>query len=311
MKQASKRKRIGGFSLIELMVAMVITALIVTILISITGVATDTWTRSRAELRASRQAKTFIDTLAKDLESMVSRRGNNFEWLHAEVDSNADLPTVVRDNAGSGDAVSLTFITAATDRYFGQIGAPSDKGGDASCAAYRLRHQNPISDGADEQTDTFVVYRSLVNPNVTFQDLLGQPNLKVAFQPFEDEVEDKANFICENVHQFEMTFLVEVTETVEEGGIEKIVRRTVRVPLLSEGSGKDFRLKGNGIETNAAPNGVDADVLAAGRLRGVELSVSVLSDAGVSRMNAADGLTPDDYARNVFHYSRVVEVPSQ
>lgn len=303
-----KRKRVKGFSLVELMVAMVITALIVTVLISITGVATDTWTRSRSELRASRQAKVFIDTLAKDLESMVSRRGNNFEWLYAGVDGGADLPTVVREGtAGSGDALSLTFMTAATDRYLGQVGEAADLGGDISCVSYRLRHQNPISDGGDEETDTFVVYRLLKNPDVTFQSLLSQPDLQLAFQPFDGEIENKENFICENLHQFEITFLVEISEDVAG----TITSRTVRVPILSEGSGKEFRLLGNGIDTNVEPNGVDVDVLATGRLKGVEISASVLSDAGVSRMNAADGLTEDDYARNVYHYSRVVEVPSR
>jgi len=51
------------------------------------------------------------------------------------------------------------------------------------------------------------------------------------------------------------------------------------------------------------------DEIAAGRLTGVELSVSVLSDAGVIRRNAADGLTDKNYSRQSFHYSRVIDVP--
>lgn len=82
MKTPFSPKRAKGFTLIELMVAMAITTVIVTVLVSITGIAIDTWQRGRAEIRASRQAKSMLDTMAKDFESLVSRRGNNFEWLY-------------------------------------------------------------------------------------------------------------------------------------------------------------------------------------------------------------------------------------
>ena len=55
MKTPFSPKRAKGFTLIELMVAMAITTVIVTVLVSITGVALDTWQRGRAEIRASRQ----------------------------------------------------------------------------------------------------------------------------------------------------------------------------------------------------------------------------------------------------------------
>jgi uncharacterized protein (TIGR02599 family) len=72
-----------GFTLMELMVAMAITTIIVTVLVSITSIALDTWNRSRSELRASRQAKGMIDSMARDFEALVTRRGNTNEWLSA------------------------------------------------------------------------------------------------------------------------------------------------------------------------------------------------------------------------------------
>ena len=72
-----------GFTLMELMVAMAITTIIVTVLVSITSIAIDTWNRSRSELRAARQAKAMVDTMARDFESLVTRRGNENEWLSA------------------------------------------------------------------------------------------------------------------------------------------------------------------------------------------------------------------------------------
>ena len=64
-----------GFTLMELMVAMAITTIIVTVLVSITFIAMDTWNRSRAELRAARQAKAMVDIMVRDFEAMVTRRG--------------------------------------------------------------------------------------------------------------------------------------------------------------------------------------------------------------------------------------------
>ncbi|MGB6219804.1 PulJ/GspJ family protein [Haloferula sp.] len=310
MKTRSPKTRSSGFTLIELMVSMGITAIIITVLVTITGVATDTWTRSRSQLRASRQAKVLIDTMAKDFESLVSRRGDNMEWMYVTMDSSANLPQVVKSGSGNSNVASLTFFTAATDRYNGQIGEAADAGGDVSCVAYRMRFQDPITgDTGDKDTSTFVFYRMLINPDETFEKLLGEEDLDTAFSSFENEVTSEENFICENVHQVTITFLVEVTREAGSGGSATL--ETARVVLDSTSGGSEFRLKGSGIDLQNVEigNGFTQDEIAAGRLTGVELSVSVLSDAGMIRRNAADGLTDKDYARQSYHYSRVVDVP--
>lgn len=309
MKTLASQKRKSGFTLIELMVSMGITAIIITVLVTITGVATDTWTRSRSQLRASRQAKVLIDTMAKDFESLVSRRGSDMEWVYVAMDPDADLPQVVKSGSGNSNVAAFTFFTAATDRYNGQIGQATDAGGDVSCVAYRMRFQDPISGGTgDKDTSTYVVYRKLINPDETFEKLLGEEDLDTAFSSFENEVDEEENFICENVHQITATFLVEVTRDGGSGGTPTV--ETARVVLESSSSSGEFRLTGGGIEVESAELGdFTEDEIAAGRLTGVELSVSVLSDAGMIRRNAASGLTDKDYARQSYHYSRVVDVP--
>jgi prepilin-type N-terminal cleavage/methylation domain-containing protein len=309
MKAQSSKSGKSGFTLIELMVSMGITAVIITVLVTITGVATDTWTRSRSQLRASRQAKVLIDTMAKDFESLVSRRGDNVEWLYVAMDPSASLPKVVRTSGGSGNVAEFTFFTAATDRYNGQIGEEADKGGDVSCVSYRMRFQDPIEGGSgDDDTSTFVFYRKLINPNETFDSLLGKEDLDAAFSSFESDVDDEANFVCENVHQITATFLVEVTRSGNSGNASTV--ETARVVMDSSSASGEFRLGGAGIVVQGAELGGYTDgEIAAGRLTGVELSVSVLSDAGMIRRNAADGLTDKDYARQSFHYSRVIDIP--
>lgn len=110
-RQSATRR---GFTLMELMVAMAITVIIVTVLVSITSIAVDTWNRSRAELRAARQAKAMVESMAADFEAMVTRRGNLNEWFTA-----TSAKTLPGDKLLSTNAAELVFFSGSTDRYNG------------------------------------------------------------------------------------------------------------------------------------------------------------------------------------------------
>ncbi|MGC4017252.1 MAG: prepilin-type N-terminal cleavage/methylation domain-containing protein [Luteolibacter sp.] len=191
-----------GFTLMELMVAMAITTIIVTILVGITSVSVDAWTRSRAEVRANRQGKAMTDAMAADFQAMVTRKGNSFEWLYANLKRDSDLPG--SSKVKSNNASSLIFFTAATDRYSNT----TDAGGDVSCVSYKLDYKDPVSGNTSTSYDTFALYRMLVEPNETFTSLLGQTDLYTAFGS--RNVSDVKNFVCENVYQFTLKFNVEV-----------------------------------------------------------------------------------------------------
>ncbi len=301
ISQSAKR----GFTLMELMVAMAITTIIVTVLVSITSIALDTWNRSRNELRASRQAKSMIDTMSRDFESLVSRRGNENEWLAAEAPTGD-----IGGNLKSTNAADLIFYTAVTDRYDGQIGGTSDKGGDVSCVAYELGYRDPISGGASD-FETFVLNRKLVNPDQTFAELLGKKDLKSAFSAFKAQVSDPENFICENVFQFSLTFHVQVTETTGSTTTVKDVPITVGKSSSGNNASK-FIVKGTGIVTDGTANGSTADQIAAGRLTALEISVTVISDFGIDqlrRRNFTDTQKAEFLAKNSYQYSKLVQLP--
>jgi prepilin-type N-terminal cleavage/methylation domain-containing protein len=309
MKTPISKKLVRGFTLIELMVAMAITTVIVTVLVSITGVALDTWQRGRAEIRASRQAKSMLDTMAKDFESLVSRRGNNFEWLYSKV--RTDLPGPSANM--SSNAAELIFFTAATDRYLGAIGTADDMGGDVSCVSYQLEYQDPVKGTEEENSSTFVLYRLLVDPDDTFKDLLGKEDLDTAFQSYKNKVSEVENFVCENIYQFTLTYQVEVTQTT--GSTTTTV--PVRVTLGETGAGTELTLRGNGLEmpdvsTGSLKPAVTKEELVAGRLTGVEIGITVLSDSAVIRL-AQEGLSQTVrekiLAQESFQYSRTVELP--
>jgi len=285
---------------------MAITTVIVTVLVGVTSVALDAWTRSRAEVRASRQAKSMVDTMARDFEALVTRRGNSFEWLYAAVET-----TLPGEKLVSSNAANLIFFTAATDRYAGQINGPNDKGGDVSCVSYRLKYQDPISTSPNTDLSTFALYRLLVNPDETFNTLLGKTDLKTAFTANDPKVTNVENFVCENIYQFTTTFYIEISRVAGT----KTTKMLVPVSLGSSSSQtKQLQVLGTGIVLASSPtNAATLDELKAGRIAAVEISLTVLSDFGVSRSKVQTFKSEQEKAKffgaNSFQYSKRVEIP--
>ena len=298
-----------GFTLMELLVAMAITTIIVTVLISVTSIALDTWNRSRSELRASRQAKQMIDTMARDFEGLVIRRSTPHEWLTANHTSSS---TPIGVQLQSTNASKLIFFTTATDRYNGEIGTTNDIGGEVSCVAYKLDYKDPMSP-TGSTFKTFVLNRLLVNPNDTFNDLLGKANLETAFATHDSKLSDQENFLCENVFQFSVTFHVQVTKS--DG-------TSVTVPIaLGSASGarttQSFKVKGTEIvcdATGGASGGTtvtDAEIKA-GRVAAVELSLTILTDFAIDQLKSRsfnDTQKADFLAKHSYQYIKVVQVP--
>lgn len=311
MKFPSKKSK-GGFTLIELLVAMAITTVIITILVSVTSMSLDTWNRSRSEIRASRQGKAMIDSMARDFESMVIRKGNTFEWLYAK-----SAPTTTGPNNNvSPNALDLIFFSAATDRYNGQIGVPTvDLGGDVSTIGYQLIYKDPIDSSTTDTYKTFVLYRKLVDPKVTFANILGQATLAgkvdVDFGTSgATVVSAKENFICENVYQFSVTLHLSYTEGT--------TNKTIRLPIgQGANSVKNLSIKGTGITDNAGLeitgiSGITGAQIKSAQITATEISLTVLTDFGLQqlRKRTFSGTAKDEFiARNSYHYSKVVQVP--
>ncbi len=307
-----------GFTLIELMVAMTVTTMIVTILVSITAISLDTWTRSRSEVRAARQAKSMVDTMARDLEALVIRKGTNTEWLSAvsePVESDGKPPAIESPNSSD-----LIFFTAPTDRYDGDLTAEATIG-DISCVGYQLKYQDPIQTQGAKNIPTFVLYRLLVNPDVAYDKLLANSNsssvpLRDAFKgSFQSELDSAKNFVCENIFQFTMTLNVSVNKTAPGTAAEAPVMIPITLGNLGA-SANEFRLVSGDIITNYTSTAEDIsnDDLKAGSLTSVEISLTVLTDFGVDQMRKRSFKSPGEQAeflaKNSFQYSKIVQVPS-
>ncbi len=312
MKNPRLKSSRRGFTLMELMVAMAITTIIVTVLVSITSIAMETWNRSRSELKAARQAKAMIDTMSHDLESLVVRGGNSNQWLSAL----ASTTSPVGGSIISTNSTEYIFFTSAADRYNGQVGvAGKDEGGDVSCVAYKLFFRNPI-DPTSKNFETFVVNRLLVNPDDTFKDLLGltdndSKTLDKVFDStkFAAELEKPENFVCENVFQFSVTFNVRVIQGAGGPGATVV---NVPITIGQNNQTQEFRLTGNGISSDYTGTTVTPEQLASGRITSVDISVTVLSDFGIeqlSRRKFTGSQESEFLAKNSYEFTKTVQIP--
>jgi type II secretory pathway pseudopilin PulG len=309
MKILQSRRLKQGFTLIEVMVAMVITIIIVTVLVSITSVALDTWNRNRAELRTAQQGKAMIDTMAEDFQSYVSRRGSNSEWLSAITQAPTSLPGPT--SFKSANACDLNFFTAATDRYNGQLGTGADKGGDISLVSYKLDYKDPISNAPATGYETFVLYRQLINPDKTYASLLGASDLTAAMSPFIANTSVSTNFVSENIYQFTLTFHVQVSKVQPSGQLSVLDQPVTLDSTASGQSATKFIVNGNGIVTDCTGSVVTPAELKAGRLTSVDISVSVISDAGINQLSKRTftaSQQADFLAKNSYQFTKSVKL---
>ena len=291
--------RKNGFTLVELLVALGVTAIIVSMLVIITATALDGYSSSRNQVKAAREARAAFDQVARDLESLVVRSGNDIDWLWISTESTNPGPT----GNQSPNATRAVFLTAATDRYDGGIGTDSDLGGDVSTVAYRLLYRDPITNSGNNDFSTFVLYRQLINPDETFENILGVDDIEAAYQQYESEQSDSDNFVCENIYEFTLAFEVEYTE--EE---ETLTERVVVASTSGQGSVDDFRIRGDGVLADNNPNTVFAN----GNVVTATLSATIINDSALEILRNSN-LSEDNrillLEKNSYYFAKTILLP--
>ncbi len=298
-----------GFTLAELMVAMAITVILLTLLVSVTAVALDGWRISRNKVRAARQAKASLEQMSRDFEAMVLRTGSNFEWLYTETDPDEPGPA---DNE-SPNAARILMFSSVTDRYDGDVEGQGDKGGDVTGLSYKLLYKDPITEAYNDQFSVFALYRQLVNPDETFEELLehdpaNPKDLDTKFKRYEAQIGEANNFVCENIFELTVVFTVEYTELVGR----RLVTRIERIPIIETGgedAAESFSFTGNGIKVDEAGN----VPFKRGRISAVDLSITVLTDQGIAQLrrgkNFSGSALESFLAKNSYQYSKTILLP--
>ena len=194
-----QKKHQSAFTLIEIMVATVVMVILTGLVIQITSEVLKVWNRSSGKLTANSEARIVMDLLTQDLEAAVFRN-NSMTWLESEQVS-------LVDPFGSGSSFKTTelkLFSPAQDRPTGL--------GDICGISYLLKYSDPITGEESGTERTFILYRNVIDPGVTFRNLMGENNQKSLDNPqWSDDstIDEGRNYLASNIVDFRVDFYVE------------------------------------------------------------------------------------------------------
>ncbi len=209
-----RRARRGGFTLIELMVAIAITALLLGIVLQVTTSMLHTWQRQRGILRKNLDARAAIELMTNDLRAIVIRPHqllqNNLpaEWVNMQVVDTQSTITAAGGYVASPQVAWLMFFTVPIDRT---LSLP----GDVCAVSYRLGYEDPITSASGKSYPMMGLYRHLVPMGTstagTFGAVLGLSDLYGGFWKGQgsgsaDYPLQAADFLIAHVIDFQVIF---------------------------------------------------------------------------------------------------------
>lgn len=289
-----------AFTIIELLVAVAVTALLVSLMLTIVVNVLGGWNRSSGTLSSGNQARTVMDALTSDLQSAILRRDSNV-WLVATIQNTASgwsgtnptkKPTsVATGSPGNASRYIPAFpstltdpLTAIEDYRFGQGGVwlrffstvPDTNAGVSTLSApraisYKIVRQNVTSSGSESR---YMFYRSELAPDATFTtgyDLFGSNYYAgVIKNPPSDSL------IANNVVDFGVRFL-------KPNSANKLIPIYPDSTHVSFAATSDSTKTGQGVDASPAPVRDFPTV--------VDIFVRILTDEGATKLaNFEDGL---------------------
>lgn len=177
----------SGFTLVELLVATAITAILVILLLGISQNILESHRRTISDATLERDAQFALDRLAEDLGTLTRPRLRGAESLHAVVESVAGAVSL-----------HLVMVTNATD---------SDPDGVAAsprAISYRVAYQDPVAEGGG--WPAFAMYRSVATATETFQEAVGASNLMGDFWQSRPSTQLR-DYLIGNVVDFRLRYL--------------------------------------------------------------------------------------------------------
>lgn len=205
-----------AFTIIELLVAVGVTALMVTLMLTIVVNVLGGWNRSSGSLTSGNQARLVLDQLGRDLESAIIRRDGNV-WLVASIQQNQTQggsagvqganwsPSSSKPSSTSTDPDNLTSslivpavvapstVPVIEDYRFGQGGvwlrffttAPDSNNGDLHrisaprAVAYQIVRLPVVAGSAGEER--YQLFRSEVRPGHSTTALAARSTFSVGY----------------------------------------------------------------------------------------------------------------------------------
>lgn len=286
--------RRSGFTLLELLVAMVITSMLVLIIMQLTSKGLEIWKTITDEVNTSSRARIALRTVANDIESMQVRLGDNQDqWFFAKGDSRVSqslkglrIPmstqcvffTSAFDRnpaVGSSDSLRSNYRTARSHN--------TDTQGDVNAVGYRLLFRDQILNipGSSARKSQgiyplFSLYRQLISPREAYEKMLGKDNLEAAYSSFERD--DEKHFLCENIIEFNLILTIAYASN-NSSSQGRAAYETVTVPVIStKNSRSDIEIFGDRIL-------VSSKKLENGHITAANISVTVVTEEGMGVIN--------------------------
>lgn len=312
-----------GFTLIELITAMAITSMLVLVIMQLTNQGIDLWNNVREEVSTTSRSRAAMRIMGHDLESFQMRAGDNaYQWMFAKAGEKAQGTPKGLDVPRSAQVV---FFACAPDRNPSVASSASLRGnyrearahnqdtqGDVSAIGYRLMYRDQILDlsateGAEKGVfPLFSLYRQVVPPRKTFEQLLGKDNLEGGYAAFEQD--DEKNFLCENIVEMNVSFTIRYASDGADANKGRANYKSVTVPVIaSNNRHSKIAVYGNRIE-------VDGQKYENARVTSATISLTVLTEEGVGvveqiRQGRRRIKSADFFAKYTRSFSRMVALP--
>ncbi len=287
-----KISRYRGFTLVELMTAMAITAVLVLVIGQLTQQSIDLWKTVREDVNSASSSRVALQTIAHDLESFQLRAGGNkYQWLAAWADEEVQ-------GAPKGLSVPRSarcvFFACAPDRnpsvssssslrsnYRAARSHNTDTQGDVNAVSYRLMYRDQILNlpGSDEERaifPLFSVYRTVIPPRESYERLLGKEDLPSAYAAFQHE--EEKNFLCENVLEMALAFNIQYVDGNADADTGRANYTTITVPIIASSKTQ----KGEKVAVYGDRIVVGGETLHNARLISAEISITTLTEEGVA-----------------------------
>lgn len=278
---AGARRR--GFTLIELMVATAIMAILVLAVMTITSHVLGTWSNASGRLGANAEARSALQYLGDDLETLVVRPKKQ-TWLK-----------VTRGTLGAtgGDAPNISMITATEYRDRPTTG---DDYGNICAVNYQLAFQHPITGGTTGIAPPPIagLYRKVLSPETTFDDVLAGA---VGNETLHEQIAAHGstalfeNFLSSNVVNLSVDFYA---EDLSRDGDGNLINKNGVLPVEGDFTYKDKIYIGDS----------DTAMANVGRLVYADIRMTILSDDGAKALAVAS-VTNQDEADIIQNYGIV------
>lgn len=306
-------KVLRGFTLVELIVAMAITAGLVAVIMQMTNQGVALWKKVQEDVSTNTSGRVAIQTMSRDLESFQMKGNNSYEWLFAKTEQEHRGGAIPK-GLQIPRSVQFVFFASAPDRNPAVSSSTSlrsnyrearahnrDTQGDINAVGYRLMYRDQVLnlDANEKERGIFPIfslYRLVVPPRESYENLMGQNSLEAAYVPYEKQEED--NFLCENIVELSLIFNIEYVNNDADAESGQVGYDSVSIPVISSHS-----------SSNNKSIAVYGDRIVAGakeyrnaRVVSATMSITVLTEEGVAlieqiRQRRRPAPKPEDFFR--------------